>query len=75
LQLPGVSEVSRISQQPTDIENGTSGVDWDGKDPNNTVMFTQTSAGYDLAKTMDLQMVAGPGFFAGVWHRFGRLPA
>ena len=62
LQLPGVSEVSRISQQPTNIENGTSGVDWDGKDRNNTVMFTQTSAGYDLARTMDLKMVAGREF-------------
>jgi putative ABC transport system permease protein len=59
LQLPGVSEVSRLSQQPTNIENGTSGVDWDGKDPNNTVMFTQTAAGYDLVRTMDLKMIAG----------------
>jgi putative ABC transport system permease protein len=62
LRLPGIGEVSRISQQPTDIENGTSGVDWDGKDPNNTVMFTNTSAGYDLVKSMGLQMVAGRDF-------------
>ena len=59
LQLPGVGEVSRLSEPPTNIENGTSGVDWDGKDPNNTVMFTQTAAGYDLVRTMDLQMVKG----------------
>src|SRR5580698_10848229 len=59
LQLPGVSGVSRLSQPPTNIENGTSGVDWDGKDPNNTVMFTETAAGYDLVRTMDLQMVKG----------------
>ncbi len=59
LQLPGVSEVSRLSNQPTDIENGTGGVDWDGKDPNNLVMFTQTAAGYDLVRTMGLKMVAG----------------
>jgi putative ABC transport system permease protein len=62
LRLPGIGEVSRISQQPTDIENGTGGVDWDGKDPNNTVMFTNTSAGYDLVKSMGLQMVAGRDF-------------
>ena len=59
LQLPGVSEVSRLSQQPTDIENGTGGVDWDGKDPNNSVMFTQTAAGYDLVRTLGLKMVKG----------------
>ena len=62
LQLPGVGSVSRLSQQPTNIENGTSGVDWDGKDRNNTVMFTQTSAGYDLVRAMDLKMVAGREF-------------
>jgi putative ABC transport system permease protein len=59
LQLPGVGGVSRLSQPPTNIENGTSGVDWDGKDRNNTVMFTQTAAGYDLIKTMNLTMLAG----------------
>jgi len=62
LRLPGVDAVSRMSQQPTDVENGTGGVDWDGKDPNNLVMFTQLSAGYDLAKTMDLQVVKGRDF-------------
>jgi hypothetical protein len=62
LQLNGVSEVSRISSQPTNIGSSTGGVDWDGKDPNNLVMFTQTSAGYDLVKTMDLHLAAGRDF-------------
>ena len=62
LHLPGVSNVSRSSNQPTDIENGTGGVDWDGKDPNNLIMFTQTSVGYDLVKTMDLHLAAGRDF-------------
>lgn len=59
LQLPGVAMVSRASQSPTDIENGTLGVDWDGKDPNNTIMFTNTSVGYDFLKTMGLQLTEG----------------
>jgi hypothetical protein len=59
LQLRGVSEVSRSSVAPTNIENGTLGVDWDGKDPNNTIMFTNTSAGYDFIKTMGLQLKGG----------------
>jgi putative ABC transport system permease protein len=62
IRLPGVSDVSRIAQQPTDIENGTGGVDWDGKDPNNLIMFTNTSAGYGLVKTMDLHLAAGRDF-------------
>ncbi|HXB90827.1 MAG TPA: ABC transporter permease [Puia sp.] len=62
LQLPGVAEVSRLSQTPTDIENGTYGVDWDGKDPNSKPMFTNVSAGYEFAKTMKLQFIAGREF-------------
>jgi ABC-type antimicrobial peptide transport system permease subunit len=62
LRLKGIGDVSRISQMPTDIESGTGGVDWDGKDPNNMIMFTNASAGYDLVKTMKLQMAAGREF-------------
>jgi putative ABC transport system permease protein len=62
LLLPGVGAVSRASQSPTNIENGTLGVDWDGKDPNNTIMFTNTSAGYDFVKTMGLQLKEGREF-------------
>ncbi|HVW62722.1 MAG TPA: ABC transporter permease [Puia sp.] len=62
LRLPGVSLVSRITQTPTDLENGTGGVDWDGKDPNIQPMFTQASVGYDLAKTLQLQFAAGRDF-------------
>jgi ABC-type antimicrobial peptide transport system permease subunit len=59
LRLKGIADVTRISQMPTDIESGTGGVDWDGKDPNNMIMFTNASAGYDLVKTMKLKMAAG----------------
>jgi len=62
LRLPGVSEVSRITQTPTQIENGTGGVDWDGKDPNVQPMFTQASVGYDMARTLRLQFVSGRDF-------------
>jgi len=62
--IQGVGDVSRISQGPADIENGTGGLDWDGKDPNNVIMFTNTSAGYDLVKTMKLKMAAGREFSA-----------
>lgn len=62
LRLPGVSDVSRITQTPTQIENGTGGVDWDGKDPNVLPMFTQASVGYDMARTLRLKFVAGRDF-------------
>ncbi|HEX9510520.1 MAG TPA: FtsX-like permease family protein [Puia sp.] len=61
-QLSGIGEVSRISQDPTDLQNGTGGVEWDGKDPNTKPMFTQASTGYDFVKTMKLQLIAGRDF-------------
>lgn len=57
LNMPGVKFVSRISQSPTQIENGTYGVDWDGKDPNSKPMFTQAAIGYDFTKTMNIQVI------------------
>lgn len=62
LQLPGVLAVSRVNQDPTNVENGTGGVDWDGKDPNNLVMFTNIAAGYDIVRTMKMKLVAGREF-------------
>jgi putative ABC transport system permease protein len=59
LQLPGINAVSRMSQNPTNLENGTGGVQWDGKDPNVMPMFVQASVGYDYVKTLHLQMVQG----------------
>ena len=62
LRLPGISGVSRISQTPTAIENGTYGVNWDGKDPESKPMFTNASVGYDLIKTLNLKLIAGRDF-------------
>jgi putative ABC transport system permease protein len=62
LNMPGIQYVSRISQTPTQIENGTMGVEWDGKDPNSKPMFTQAAVGYDFTKTMNITMVNGRDF-------------
>ncbi|MHA4809340.1 ABC transporter permease [Flavitalea flava] len=61
-RIPGVREITRISQAPTSIENGTGGVEWDGKDPNSKPMFTNVSVGYDFVKTMKLKLIAGRDF-------------
>ena len=57
--LPGIQSVSRTSFDPTNIENGTSGVEWTGKDPNGHIMFTNTSVGYDFVRSMKLALAAG----------------
>src|SRR3569833_2047141 len=59
LQQPGIQSVSRIDQTPTNIENGTSGVIWTGKDLDNRTQFTEVSVGYDFVKSMKIKMLAG----------------
>jgi ABC-type antimicrobial peptide transport system permease subunit len=59
---PGIQFVSRISQPPTDIANGTYGVDWDGKDETTKPMFTNAAAGYDFVPTMKLNVLKGRDF-------------
>jgi putative ABC transport system permease protein len=62
LRMPGISGITRISNRPTHIENGTGGVNWPGKDPNATIMFTQASVGYDFVKSMQLTLLKGRDF-------------
>ncbi|HEY8733049.1 MAG TPA: ABC transporter permease, partial [Puia sp.] len=62
LQMPGINEVSRISQTPTQISNGTGGVEWEGKDPNSKPMFTQAAIGYDFISTMNIKILDGREF-------------
>jgi putative ABC transport system permease protein len=62
LKMPGIKSISRITDNPTQIENGTGGVEWIGKDPNLSIDFTQSAVGYDFTKTMHLQLVEGRDF-------------
>lgn len=59
LKMPGIQDISRISDDPTNIENGTGGVNWTGKDPNLNIEFTQAAVSYDFMRTMKLKMVQG----------------
>jgi putative ABC transport system permease protein len=61
-RMPGIQHVTRISHNPTQIENGTGGVEWEGKDPASKPMFTQAAVGYDFVRTMKLQIVSGRDF-------------
>ncbi|HEY6977239.1 MAG TPA: ABC transporter permease [Chitinophagaceae bacterium] len=62
LNMPGIKDITRMSQNPTQIENGTGGVEWEGKDPNSGIEFTWSMVGYDFTKTMHAQMVKGRDF-------------
>jgi ABC-type antimicrobial peptide transport system permease subunit len=62
LNIPGVEAITRITQIPTEVTSGTSDVSWQNKDPGEKTLFTWASAGYDLIKTMGLEMVEGRDF-------------
>ncbi|HEX6891454.1 MAG TPA: ABC transporter permease [Chryseolinea sp.] len=62
LRLPGIQSVSRITQQPTSLTNGTGGVTWEGKAPGVMLQFTFAAIGYDFMNTMKLEMQHGRDF-------------
>lgn len=62
LNMPGIQQITRISESPVNFGSSTSGIRWDGKDPNTNVMFTQVSVGYDFVKTMKLKLTDGRDF-------------
>jgi putative ABC transport system permease protein len=62
MALPGIQSVSDISSNPTNIDNSTISVSWEGKDPNVTIPFPNIAVGYDFIHTMKLKMLAGRDF-------------
>ncbi len=62
VKMPGIKDVSRITDVPIHIDNGTGGVQWEGKEPNLDIQFTQSAVGYDFVKTMRLQLAEGRDF-------------
>ncbi|HEX4851910.1 MAG TPA: ABC transporter permease, partial [Puia sp.] len=62
LRFSGVTSVSAVNLSPTNLQNGTMGIDWPGKDPNSKPSFAQIAVNYDFIKTMKLQMANGRDF-------------
>ncbi|MDN5284100.1 MAG: hypothetical protein JWR38_374 [Mucilaginibacter sp.] len=59
LNVPGVISIANTTNTPTLIDNSTISVSWDGKDPQNTVAFSNSGIGYDYVKTMKLNLLGG----------------
>jgi putative ABC transport system permease protein len=62
LNMPGIKDISRMSNDLTQLVNKTSSVDWEGKDPNSGIEFAWSMVGYDFAKTLNAQMSQGRDF-------------
>ncbi len=73
LQLPGITGVTRTGDDPTQLDNGTGGVSWDGKDPNNMIMFTNVPVGIILSRTDEALVDGRPRILPRLCHRYRRL--
>lgn len=60
--MPGVEAVSDADQLPIQVGNNFSGIGWKGKSPNEDILFDNLIVGYDLQKTMQLEMIEGRTF-------------
>ena len=61
-RLPGIRLVDRTAQLPYNMGHSTMEVDWEGKDPGATLVFTPSRVGYDYAKVLGLKLAAGRDF-------------
>ncbi len=59
---PAVVGVTFANQLPTYILNSTTSVTWPGKDPNESVLFHNTTVNYDYFATLRMELVEGRVF-------------
>ena len=62
LMNANITRVTRTSQLPTYVASSTSGWDWAGKDPENTVLMHWVSVDYDYIETFKMKMAEGRFF-------------
>ena len=61
-KLPGVEKISTISHNLIGRQNNTSGLNWEGKDPNDRVLFEHVRVNYDLLETIGVELEEGRFF-------------
>ncbi len=66
-KIPGVINAASLRSDLLNNRTGTTGVNWEGRDPEKPLEFKYLSIGYDLIETMDIKMAAGRSFS----NRFG----
>lgn len=62
LAEPGIESVTAASQLPISIGNSTSGVQWEGKNPDERILFTNLNVDFEFIQTMKMEMAEGRPF-------------
>ncbi|WP_373511426.1 ABC transporter permease [Persicitalea sp.] len=65
LRQPAVASATLTNQLPVNVQNGTTDLDWPGKEPNQRVEVSTMNVGSDFIKTMNIDLLAGRDFRAG----------
>ncbi|QSE98181.1 ABC transporter permease [Fulvivirga lutea] len=61
-KVPGVVNASPIGHSMIGRQNNTSGLDWEGKNPDDLILFENMRVGYDFIETMQMEMLEGRSF-------------
>ena len=61
-QVPGVKIASSIGHSILGRNNNTSGLKWDGKNPDDKILFENVRVSYDMIETLGVEMVEGRTF-------------
>jgi putative ABC transport system permease protein len=62
LKYPRVLNVTTAYSQPTNFETSSSGVNWNGKDPEEVIQVTGNLVDYDFLDTLNIELAAGRPF-------------
>src|SRR5690606_24788379 len=60
--IPGVVNASAIGHSLLGRNSSTSGLDWEGKNPDDIILFENIRADYGLIETLELELVEGRAF-------------
>ena len=59
---PNVLNITAANKIPTRVTSSTSGIGWDGKDPNDVINMVNMHVDFDFFKTFQMEMVSGRPF-------------
>lgn len=59
---PGIQSITASMQPPYQIGSNSSGISWDGKDPEQDVLVSFTGVHYDFIRTMGITLQSGRDF-------------
>lgn len=63
--LPGIINATSTNSRLIGSYGATSGLDWEGKDPDDIISFEMVQVNYDFMETLGIDMIAGRSFSRG----------